>query len=964
MTCMEQSSETLFSEAIEIASPQDRAVYLDRACQDRPELRRQVEKLVQDHFRAKNFLESPAAQFTLTAAHPPIAEGPGSIIGPYKLLDQIGEGGMGVVFMAEQTRPVQRTVALKIIKPGMDTRQVIARFEAERQALAMMDHPNIARVLDVGATDSGRPYFVMDLVKGVPISAYCDQQHLPVRERLELVSAVCHAVQHAHQKGIIHRDLKPSNVLVAEYDGKPVPKIIDFGVAKATASKLTEKTMFTELGQLVGTVEYMSPEQARFNQLDVDTRSDIYSLGALVYELLTGSTPFGRKRLHAAAFDEMLRMIREEEPPKPSTRLSSCGALPSIAANRGLEPLKLNRLVQGELDWIVMKCLEKDRNRRYETASSLAADIEHYLLDEPVQACPPTATYRLHKFARRNKVALVTAAIVAASLILATAVSAWQVVLATQATRRATQETRKAEAATAREATLRRAAEARATVVQAKIHYDNKQFDEAEKLLNTIPADLLSPDSSHARMRRLLGKLDCFHERWEEAAANFSVLFQTNGMESRLTNSIDHLLHGPVLLMLGDTPAYEKFQEQATSRYLRTTNSTEAERICKICLLLPANESVMRRIDKLYEVAVRGPSDPTITEDEQIWASLSLAVVDYRRGDYRKAIEWCRPCVTSEKTGRTAAARAIVAMAHHQLHQDAEAQSALDLAHQANEQITSGIGPRSSVYYPDVVVLFDGLYAHVVLQEAEALINGRPLRPYTGYTAAEKELGDMYAQGMYVPQSDAEAVKWYRNAAVQGLVEAQVALARMYVTGRGVAKDPAEADKWLHKAVERADGLRLNNLAWKLVAEPSPELRDPQSAVMLAEHAVEKSPPVDGCWNTLGLAYCRAGDWYGALAALEKSMELRDGGDSFDWFFLAMAHHQLGHKEEARKWNEQAVEWMERNAPGHEELRRFRAEAAELLGVTDPYGSSVAPPADGIPGTDDPKSNSPLTPGP
>src|SRR5205807_1627387 len=354
----------------------------------------------------------------------PIAERPGTVIGPYKLLQQIGEGGMGTVFMAEQTQPVQRKVALKVIKAGMDSQQVVARFEAERQALAMMDHVNIARVFDGGATENGRPYFVMELVHGIPITKYCDDHHLTPRERLDLFVPVCQAIQHAHQKGIIHRDIKPSNVMVTLYDGKPVPKVIDFGVAKATEQKLTERTLFTQYGTMVGTLEYMSPEQAEMSALGVDTRSDIYSLGVLLYELLTGSTPLSRQRMKEAAYAEILRMIKEEEPPKPSTRLSDSGeALASISVNRHMEPAKLTKLVKGELDWIVMKTLEKDRNRRYETANGFGQDIQRYLADEPVQAGPPSAGYRLRKGGRKHRRPLAAATVVSLALLAGVAVA-------------------------------------------------------------------------------------------------------------------------------------------------------------------------------------------------------------------------------------------------------------------------------------------------------------------------------------------------------------------------------------------------------------------------------------------------------------------------------------------------------------------------------------------------------------
>jgi serine/threonine protein kinase len=410
------TDESIFAAALAIPNPSQLAAYLDRVCADQPALRREVEELLAAH-ADENPLDRPPADLGRTGAYEPPAERPGMSVGPYKLLQEIGEGGMGTVFMAEQQEPVRRKVALKIIKPGIDSRQVVARFEAERQALSMMDHPNIAKVLDAGTTASGRPFFVMELVHGVAITEFCDANKLSPRQRLELFVPVCQAIQHAHQKGVIHRDIKPGNILVTMYDDKPVPKVIDFGVAKAIEQRLTERTLFTQFGALVGTFEYMSPEQAEMNAFGVDTRSDVYSLGVLLYELLTGTTPLERQRLRGAALGEVVRLIKEEEPPRPSLRLSASGTLAKVAAARQTEPAKLSALVRGELDWIVMRCLEKDRARRYDTAIALARDMERYLRDEPVEACPPTVGYRLRKSLRKHRGPVTAAAVVLLALV-------------------------------------------------------------------------------------------------------------------------------------------------------------------------------------------------------------------------------------------------------------------------------------------------------------------------------------------------------------------------------------------------------------------------------------------------------------------------------------------------------------------------------------------------------------------
>jgi len=531
--------ETIYNTARQKLSGAERSAYLDKACGNDAALRARVEALLKADDQAGSFLEAPALDVTVTFDKSPLTEGPGTVIGPYKLLEKIGEGGMACVYMAEQERPLRRRVALKIIKLGMDTKQVIARFEVERQALAVMDHPNIAKVFDAGATETGRPYFVMELVKGVSITEYCDKNKLSTPERLGLFIQVCNAVQHAHQKGIIHRDIKPSNVMVTLHDGKPVPKVIDFGIAKATIQRLTEKTLFTKYAQMIGTPEYMSPEQAEMSGLDIDTRADIYSLGVLLYELLTGTTPFAAEDLRSKGYGEMQRIIRETEPLKPSTKLSTMGdALTGVAEHRKTNPDLLAKLVRGDLDWIVMKTLEKDRTRRYETVSSLAADVKRHLNEEPVEAGPPSATYRIGKLIRKHRRTVAAVLVIAATLIIGLIGSTTLYFIADHARNREAVARTTAEQAKKAEQEQRKLAETKAEDLRRSLYVNSIQLADAKyregnirrvrELLESCPNDLRGWEwdrlnyirdesimtlsgTSDQSIRPVWGKDDCIH---------------------------------------------------------------------------------------------------------------------------------------------------------------------------------------------------------------------------------------------------------------------------------------------------------------------------------------------------------------------------------------------------------------------------------------------------------------------
>jgi tetratricopeptide (TPR) repeat protein len=778
----------------------------------------------------------------------------------------------------------------------MDSKQVIARFEAERQALALMDHPNIAKVLDGGATPDGRPFFVIELVNGTPITTYCDEKKLSVRERLALFSDVCLAVQHAHQKGIIHRDIKPSNVLVAPYDGRPVVKVIDFGVAKATGQKLTEATLHTGFGSVVGTPEYMSPEQAEVNNQDVDTRSDIYSLGVLLYELLTGSTPLTRERVNEAAFLEVLRVIREEEPPKPSTRLSGTEELPSISAQRQCEPARLTKVMRGELDWIVMKALEKDRNRRYETANSLAMDVQRYLADEPVQAHPLSAAYRLRKFAQRHKGPVLASSLVLLMMVVAIIGTTWGFFRAERQRLIAEENEQKANGAAEAEKQERQRAQAREAEAKQLLQFVEEKVIAAarpegqagglgrnvtvrkalETALTEIESRFADQPLVEARLRFTLGT--SFANLGERKIA----LDQIERAHAIRNKHLGHDHPDTLVSTLGLASIYGAFGRHADAIKLQK----ETLELMKV-KLGPDDPKTLAAMNNLaISYATVGEQDKALKLNEETLAirkakfgpddPATLGSMNNLAGNYRNL-------------GR---------------HDDA-----LKLSLETVARTKDKLGPRSrttlactdtlaSIYhsrgqFDEAVKLFESTLP--LMKDVLGPDHGVTLSCMAGLANSYSAL-DRYSEELKVRDE------------IVAIRQAKFHLA-----------DPEGVDS-------------LNLLAYFLAICPNAKLRDPKRALELAQKSVELAPQLEWSWQALGWARYRTGAWQESITALEKSLLLRKfDGDPFQWFFFAMAHWKLGDKAAARKWYDRSVEWMEKNSPKDKYLLRFRAEADELI---------------------------------
>jgi serine/threonine protein kinase/tetratricopeptide (TPR) repeat protein len=886
--------EEIFFAALEIKGRDARSAFLDEACGD-PELRRRVERLLARDAQASGFLESPASTPTVTVESPSLSEGPGTAIGPYKLMEQIGEGGMGVVYVAEQTQPVRRRVALKVIKPGMDSRQVVARFEAERQALAMMDHPNIAKVHDGGTTDSGRPYFVMELVRGIPITEYCDAQKLTIRERLELFVLVCRAVQHAHQKGIIHRDLKPSNILITLHDGAPVPKVIDFGIAKDTGQSLTDKTVYTAFTQLVGTPLYMSPEQVELSGLDIDTRSDIYSLGVLLYELLTGTTPFDADTLRNAAFDEMRRIIREQEPQSPSVRLSSLGeTLPTVSARRSVDARRLGPSLRGEVDWIVMKALEKDRMRRYETANDFASDVMRYLTDQPVEACPPSARYRFTKFVRRNRASLTTAALVAVALLAGTAVSAWQ------------------------------AMRAREAAVEA-----GQRAEESRQVVDYLAKDVFGAAGPSKRGRRSV----TVGELFDRADATLGERFRRQPL---VEASVRIALVGSYQ-ELRDFGRAEQNAARAVQIRERYYGPQHPETLDALALQAEvfssaswqdlrkarAAEPVARRVLAARR-RVLGPAHPdTLATQTQLASTVSILGRHDEAEDLAAQAEELALRLLGPAHDHTLEARFVLGLIAQKQGNLARAEALLRQVAANRERLLGPLDPKTIYSVKGLAGLLreDGRF-----QEARQLyldVVDRSVRMYgLSHIACSHPIGCLV--GVLRQQRD--------HAAIRDLCGGWL---------REILTWPPEPDPY--ERSRRA--VRLLNCALILATLPEPVPFDAALAVRAAEEAVALLEGRDG-WATLGAVLSRANQNEEALQAIRTPTQRGDwdGGYDLHWFVRALIHARLGQAEQALSCYRRARGADLKRSGWDDLVQCIRTDVEGRLGVNDLPADAFARP--------------------
>jgi eukaryotic-like serine/threonine-protein kinase len=706
---------------------EDREIFLNYVAATDPALRERLAHLLslqqeaQDFFDVGNSSDAPLDELPDVVSEDDV-EKVGSRIGRYRLMGRIGEGGCGVVYLAEQQEPIKRKVALKIIRLGMDTENVIARFEMERQSLAMMDHPNIARVYDVGATKTGRPFFVMQLVDGEKITDYCDQQKLSIPERMKLFVKVCQAIQHAHQKGVIHRDIKPSNVLVSVHDGEAVPKVIDFGIAKATTGATENQATVTMAGQLMGTPAYMSPEQATCS-VDVDTRSDIYSLGALLYELLTGKPPLDHQKLRMMAEEEARQYIREKQPPEPSFLIRSMTgeALAEVSALRGAEGARLVTTIQGDLDRIVMKALAKDRQWRYDTAESLAADIIRYLNNEPVVAQPPSRRYRLMKLVQRNQLLFSMGGIVFLSLVVGLGGASWMYFRANRAREAA-------ELARMNEAALRHQAEVGESVAHAAVLLRYKKIEEADALVSQIPPSQAQPSLESAQTFRALGIWHATQQHWKEAGNRFAaVSYSITGADDSDNDAISlNLLPAAACLCEADDfTGYQALQKMALERFRETSNPVVAEQLIKACLILSTQPDVLEKLAPLQQLIVTTHVDSGMlrppARNLAAWREFSIALMEFRKRNFSCCLEWLSKCMTCERENqaRDAMAYTLRSMCWKELGHEQDSRQNME---KARELVIARFEPRLAIFDQNEPQWQDWLNARILLRQAESMM--------------------------------------------------------------------------------------------------------------------------------------------------------------------------------------------------------------------------------------------------